>query len=52
MTKSLLLTPTFDKEPEYFSGKNLVVVNREPTPADSRASLVIRDSVAKVLGAI
>ena len=37
---------------EYFSGKNLVVVNREPTPADSRGSLVIRDSVAKVLGAI
>ncbi|MBR0218362.1 MAG: NAD-dependent protein deacylase [Clostridia bacterium] len=37
---------------EYFSGKNLVVINREPTLADSRASLVIRDSVAKVLGAI
>ena len=37
---------------EYFSGKNLVVINREPTPADSRASLVIRDSVAKVLGGI
>lgn len=37
---------------EYFSGKNLVVINREPTPADSRASLVIRDNVAKVLGAI
>ena len=36
----------------YFHGKNLVVINREPTPADSRASLVIRDSVAKVLGAI
>ncbi len=35
---------------EYFSGKNLVVINREPTPADSRASLVIRDSVAEVLG--
>ena len=34
---------------QYFSGKNLVVINREPTPADSRASLVIRDSVAKVL---
>ena len=34
----------------YFSGKNLVVINREPTPADSRASLVIRDSVARVLG--
>ncbi|MBR3742667.1 MAG: NAD-dependent protein deacylase [Clostridia bacterium] len=37
---------------EFFSGKNLVVINREPTPADSRASLVIRDSVAKVLGAL
>ena len=36
----------------YFSGKNLVVINREPTPADSRASLVIRDSVAKALGGI
>ena len=35
---------------EYFSGKNLVVINREPTPADSRASLVLRDSVAKVMG--
>ena len=35
---------------EYFSGKNLAVINREPTPADSRASLVIRDSVAKVMG--
>ena len=34
----------------YFSGKNLVVINREPTPADSGASLVIRDSVARVLG--
>ena len=37
---------------EFFSGKNLVVINREPTPADSRASLVIRDSVARVLGEI
>ena len=37
---------------ESFSGKNLVVINREPTPADSRASLVIRDGVAKVLGSL
>ena len=37
---------------EYFSGKNLVVINREPTPADSRASLVIRDDVAKVMAAL
>ena len=35
---------------EYFSGKNLVVINREPTPADARATLVIRDNVAKTLG--
>ena len=26
----------------YFHGKNLVVVNREPTPADERATLVLR----------
>ncbi len=37
---------------EYFSGKNLVVINREPTPADSRASLVIRADVAKVMGTL
>ena len=37
---------------EYFSGKNLVVINREPTPVDSRASLVIRENVAKVMGAL
>ena len=35
---------------EYFSGRNLVVINREPTPADARATLVIRDDVAKILG--
>ena len=35
---------------EYFSGRNLVVINREPTPADARATLVIRDDVAKTLG--
>ena len=33
-----------------FSGKNLIVINREPTPADSRASLVIRGDVAQILG--
>ena len=36
----------------YFHGKNLVVINREPTPADERATLVIRDDVAKVMGEI
>ena len=37
---------------ESFNGKNLVVINREPTPADSRAYLGVRDSVAKVMGAL
>ncbi len=35
---------------DYFHGKYLVVVNREPTPADARASLVIRGDVAEVFG--
>lgn len=34
---------------EDFSGKNLVVINRSPTPADKKASLVIRGDVAEVL---
>ena len=33
---------------DYFSGRNLVVINREPTSADERASLVIRDDVESV----
>ena len=33
-----------------FSGKDLVVINREPTPADQRATLVIRGDVAEALG--
>ena len=34
---------------EGFEGKNLVVINREKTPADRRATLVIRGGVEKVL---
>ena len=34
---------------EYFSGRELVVINQQPTPADRRASLVIRDAVERVL---
>ena len=34
---------------EGFSGKNLVVINRGPTKADSAASLVIRGDVAAVM---
>lgn len=33
---------------DYFHGRHLVVVNSEPTPADKRASLVIRGDVAGV----
>ena len=37
---------------DYFDGKHLVLINRDPTPADSRASLVIHDKVGEVLGSI
>lgn len=33
---------------EDFRGKNLVIINREPTPADSRASLLIREDVTEL----
>lgn len=31
-----------------FSGKHLIIINREETPADSRADLLIREDVARV----
>ena len=37
---------------EYFHGKALVVINREQTPADARATLVVRGDVAEVMGEI
>lgn len=37
---------------DYFRGKNLVLINRDPTPADRKATLVIRGNVGKVLGSI
>ncbi|GAA0773087.1 NAD-dependent protein deacylase [Clostridium subterminale] len=33
----------------YFKGKNLVLINKSSTSADSRANLVIHDSIGKVL---
>ena len=36
----------------YFKGKNLVLLNRDPTPTDSIAQLVIHDSIGKVLSQI
>ncbi|MBE6350562.1 MAG: NAD-dependent protein deacylase [Spirochaetaceae bacterium] len=37
---------------DYFKGKNLILINKSDTSADSKASLVIRESIGKVLGAI
>ncbi len=36
----------------YFRGKNIVLINRDPTQSDSIADLVIHDSIGKVLGQI
>ena len=36
----------------YFSGKYFVLINRDKTPADGSADLVIHDSVGKVLSEI
>ncbi len=36
----------------YFSGPNLVLINKSETPVDSMAQLVIHDSIGKVLGQI
>ena len=37
---------------DYFHGRSLVVINREPTPADDRADLVIRGDVADIMDTI
>ena len=34
----------------YFRGKNLVVINRDPIPAEEQASLVLRGDVAEIMG--
>lgn len=36
----------------YFSGDDLVLINRDATPYDSIASLVVHDSLGKIFGAI
>ena len=33
---------------EYFRGRRLIVINRNETPADARATLVLHEDVAKV----
>ena len=34
----------------HFRGKNLVVINRDPIPAEEQASLVLRGDVAEIIG--
>lgn len=36
----------------YYSGKDMVLINRDPTPYDHFATLVINDSLGKVFGSL
>jgi NAD-dependent deacetylase len=36
----------------YYRGNKLVLINRDPTPYDKKADLVIHDSIGRVLGAV
>lgn len=36
----------------YFNGSKLVIINRSPTNMDSKADLLIEDSIGEVLGAV
>ena len=35
---------------DYFRGKNLILINKSSTSADSKATLIINDAIGKVLG--
>lgn len=37
---------------DYFTGTDLVVINKQPTPKDSRASLLLPHPIGQLLGAI
>lgn len=37
---------------EYFKGKHVVIINRDATPRDSKADLVIHDSFGKVMAQV
>ena len=37
---------------QYFQGRHFVLINKDPTPADSRADLVIHGKVGEILGQI
>ncbi len=46
---SLAVHPAAGIIKSYFEGKNIVVINENPMPADSKANLVIHDDVVKVM---
>lgn len=37
---------------DYFNGSKLILINKSSTPYDSKADIVIHDSVGKLLGAV
>ncbi|HIT70107.1 MAG TPA: NAD-dependent protein deacylase [Candidatus Aphodomonas merdavium] len=37
---------------DYFHGREIVLINRDATPADARATLVLHEKVGEVLGAL
>ncbi len=37
---------------QYFRGNNMILINRDKTPMDNLASMVIHDSAGKILGSI
>ena len=37
---------------QYYRGDKLVLINKSETPYDSRANLLIHDSIGKVLGEV
>ena len=34
---------------DYYKGRELVVINRDPTPADERATLLLRGDIAEIM---
>ena len=37
---------------QYFGGRRIVLINRDPTPYDGRAGLILREPIGQVLGSV
>ena len=37
---------------DYFNGKHLILINKQSTPYDKRAEIIIHDSIGKVLNSV